>query len=121
DVAADVVGIDLSSGAIAHAQERYAGHARLSFLNGSVTALNLSDASIDLVVSFETIEHLAEQTAMLAEFRRVLRPDGWLLISSPNKPVYTDERAFHNEFHVRELTREELAALLARGFPQQRW
>jgi SAM-dependent methyltransferase len=121
EVAAEVIGVDLSQSSIAHARARYAGAQRLSFVEGSVTALPLEDASIDLVVSFETIEHLAEQAAMLGEFRRVLKPDGLLFISSPNKPVYSDERDFHNEFHVRELTREELAAVLTPAFPQQRW
>jgi SAM-dependent methyltransferase len=83
--------------------------------------LPLPDAGVDLVVSFETIEHLSEQAAMLAEFRRVLAPGGVLVISSPNKPVYSGEEPFENEFHVKELTRDELQALLAPGFPHQHW
>lgn len=121
DVAAQVTGVDLAEQAVAHAGARYQGKGNLRFVQGSVTKLPLPDASVDLVVSFETIEHLHEQEAMLAEFRRVLTPQGLLAISSPNKPVYSDERNYHNEFHVRELTREELAVLLASGFPKQRW
>ena len=120
-VATAVTGVDLSDKAVEHARARYVAQANLGFLPASVTKLPLPDASVDLVVSFETIEHLHEQASMLAEFRRVLTPRGLLVISSPNKAVYSDERQFHNEFHVRELTREELAALLAPGFPQQRW
>jgi len=90
-------------------------------VQGSVTALPLADASVDLVVSFETIEHLAAQAEMLAEFRRVLAPGGALLISSPNRPVYSGELPAENEYHVRELDRGELADLLAPVFPQQRW
>jgi SAM-dependent methyltransferase len=121
DVAASVVGVDQSSEAIAHANARYAGKECARFICASVAKLPLPDASIDLVVSFETIEHLTEQETMLGEFRRVLTPQGLLVISSPNKPVYSDERDYHNEFHVRELTREGLAALLAPGFPRQHW
>src|SRR5512134_1176153 len=49
------------------ARARYA-RASLDFVAASVTALPLPDASIDLVVSFETIEHLTAQREMLAEF-----------------------------------------------------
>ena len=72
----------------------------------------LPSASVDLVVSFETIEHLREQREMLAEFRRVLAADGVLVISSPNRPVYNEGGGIDNHYHVRELDRAELAALL---------
>jgi O-antigen biosynthesis protein len=85
--AASVVGVDVSPDAITHATERY-GAPNARFLAASVTSLPLADASVDAVVSFETIEHLAEQREMLAEFRRVLSPSGILVISSPNRPVY---------------------------------
>ncbi len=119
--AATVIGVDIDTGAIGHAKARYSDRPNLRFVQGSCTALPLADASVDLVVSFETIEHLAEQEAMLVEFRRVLTPEGVLIISSPNKAVYSGEEPRANDFHVRELRREELAALLARGFPQQAW
>ena len=119
-VAARVVGVDVGAAAIEHARTRYAA-ANVSFVQGSVTALPLPDAAVDLIVSFETIEHLAEQRAMLAEFRRVLAVDGILLISSPNRPVYNEDGATENEFHVRELDRDELKALLDPAFPLQAW
>lgn len=119
--ARSVVGIDVSSAAVEHAVQRYRGIANLRFHCCSVTALPLEAASVDLIVSFETVEHLAEQEAMLREFRRVLKPDGMLLISSPNRPVYSDEKDYRNEYHVRELGRAELAQLLAREFPRTRW
>jgi len=89
----------------------------------SVTALPLADASIDVVVSFETIEHIAavEQTSMLAEFERVLAQGGFLILSSPNRRRYSDERGYRNPFHQRELYREELAAMLSVAFPSCRW
>ena len=119
--AQSVVGIDVSAAAVEHATERYRGIANLGFRNCSVTSLPIEAASVDLIVSFETIEHLAEQDEMLQEFRRVLKPDGLLLISSPNRPVYSDEKDYRNEYHVRELDRNELAEILARKFPRSRW
>lgn len=118
--AESVSGVDVSAEAIAHARARYARD-KLDFAVGSVTALPLPAASVDLVVSFETIEHLAQQREMLAEFRRVLAADGVLAISSPNRPVYNEAGGIENHYHVRELDRAELAALLAPGFPRQAW
>jgi SAM-dependent methyltransferase len=118
--AREVVGIDIAAQAVAHAQARYRAP-NLRFVEGSCTALPLADGSIDLVVSFETIEHLAAQAQMLAEFRRVLAPGGVLVLSSPNKPVYSGTEPGGNEFHVRELTRDELAQLLAPAFARQAW
>jgi SAM-dependent methyltransferase len=119
-VARDVIGVDIASEAIAHAHSRYEAP-NLRYVRASCSALPLPQSGVDLVVSFETIEHLAAQREMLAEFRRVLAPGGVLVLSSPNQPVYSAVEQGHNEFHVRELTREELAALLDPFFPAQRW
>jgi SAM-dependent methyltransferase len=118
--AAHVMGVDISSDAIAHASGRYS-RPNLEFVPGSVTRLPLPDASVDVVVSFETIEHLTAQSDMLAEFRRVLVRDGVLVISSPNRPVYNEAGAVENHFHVAELDRAELKSLLAPAFPEQAW
>jgi SAM-dependent methyltransferase len=115
-----VTGVDIAADAIAHAAGHYA-QPNLQFTIGSVTQLPLPPASVDLIVSFETIEHLREQEQMLAEFRRVLGADGILVISSPNRPVYNEGGGVENHFHVRELDRAELAALLAPAFPRQTW
>ena len=120
-VAAVVTGIDINCFAIRHATSRYGKRANLRFVQGSCVSLPLADESIDIVISFETIEHIAEQNAMLAEFRRVLVPEGILVISSPNKPVYSGETGYVNEYHVRELTREELKSMLDAPFPRQAW
>ncbi|HEY2986494.1 MAG TPA: class I SAM-dependent methyltransferase [Candidatus Binatia bacterium] len=120
-VAAVVTGIDINCIAIRHATSRYGKRANLRFVQGSCVSLPLADESIDIVISFETIEHIAEQNAMLAEFRRVLVPEGILAVSSPNKPVYSGETGYVNEYHVRELTREELKSMLDAPFPQQAW
>jgi GT2 family glycosyltransferase/SAM-dependent methyltransferase/glycosyltransferase involved in cell wall biosynthesis len=116
DVARSVVGVDISAEAVQHASATYT-KANLLFRQGSVTALDFDEASFDVVVSFETIEHLAEQTQMLAEIRRVLRADGLLIISSPNRPVYSEESGEHNEFHVKELDFKEFDELLKVQFP----
>ena len=115
DVAAKVVGVDISLEAVHHAAKKYT-HPRLVFVQGSATAIPLADDSVDLVISFETIEHLAEHEAMLAEIRRVLRPGGMLCISSPDKYEYSDVPGYANEYHVKELYRDEFEDLLKRYF-----
>ncbi len=110
-----VWGVDISAQAISHAQSEYkAGN--LQFLLGSCTAIPLPDTCVDIAVSFETIEHLTEHDEMMLELRRVLRPNGALIISSPDKRIYSDERNFKNSFHLRELYAEEFKALLQKNF-----
>lgn len=123
DTAATVLGVDLDAATVAQAREHYATRANLSFETASVTALPCADASVDLVVSFETIEHIGadDQLRMLEEFRRVLTSDGLLVLSSPNRVEYSERTGFRNPFHVHELDRDELASLLCKDFPNQRW
>ncbi|NWF34645.1 glycosyltransferase [Stenotrophomonas sp. SAM-B] len=115
--ARSVRGVDISHDAVNHAAERYASLDNLQYLQGSAAAIPLADDSVDVVVSFETIEHLLEQDEMMAEIRRVLRPDGILIMSSPNKEVYSDQAGYHNDYHVKELYLNEFQALLEKYFP----
>ncbi len=115
DVALSVVGVDISDEAVQNALATYI-KPNLSYQQGSAIALDFADASFDVVVSFETIEHLAEQAEMLAEIKRVLRPNGLLVISSPNRPIYSEESGEHNEYHVKELDFKEFDDLLKAQF-----
>jgi len=118
--AASVIGVDLSAAAIAHARARYE-HPRIRFIEGDVCRLDgIASASIDVAVSFETLEHLADHDGLLASFRRVLKPEGLLLISTPDKRTYSDDAGYANPHHVRELYRDQFEALLARHFPAYR-
>ena len=118
-VAQSVLGVDLSDAAVGHARARYA-RANLQFAQGDASALKLAPAQFDLVVSFETLEHLEAQEQMLQGFKSVLTPTGALLISSPDKYNYTDRSSYQNPFHVKELYRDEFEALLRRHFQHVR-
>lgn len=118
--AASVLGVDIAQDAVAHAKARYAAHLNLRFAQGDCTALDVPAASFDLIASFETLEHVAAQRELIAGFARALNADGILVVSSPDKHAYSEVSGFRNEFHVRELYREELLALLARHFPHVR-
>ncbi|HDS0949464.1 TPA: methyltransferase domain-containing protein [Stenotrophomonas maltophilia] len=115
NAASSVVGVDISADAVAHAQGKYASGS-LEFVEASAASLPLPDDSFDVVVSFETIEHHDQHEEMLSEIRRVLRPGGLLVLSSPNKQYYSIEPGYSNPYHVKELFREELLALAGRYF-----
>ncbi len=112
-----VTGVDISPAAVEHARRRYQRD-NLRFASGSCAAIPLPDGAVDVAVSFETIEHHAEHEQMLREIRRVLRPNGLLVMSSPDKSEYSDKPAYRNPFHVKELYKEEFRALLAAHFRQ---
>ena len=111
--AASVVGVDVDEPTVEHARERY-GH---DFQVADLAKLPFEDDSFDLVVCFETIEHVADARRVVAELRRVLVDDGMLVISTPNPAQYVVE----NEFHVREFTPDEFAELLDDHFPERIW
>ncbi len=121
--ASSAVGVDISNAAVIHSAKKYQDRRILGFVQASCTALPFASHTFDLIVSFETIEHVDEiqQRLMIEEFSRVLKPDGLLLISSPNKRLYSDARDYSNEYHVRELYDDEFRDLLSRQFPMQRW
>ena len=118
--AQSVLGVDIAASAVTHAQSRYGAQINLRFARGDATALDLPTASFDVVTSFETLEHVHAHDELVAGFARVLTDDGLLLISSPDKLAYSDISGFRNEFHVRELYRDELLVLLRRHFPAVR-
>ena len=119
--AAHVTGVDVSSEAIGHARAAYGALGNVRFECASCTQLPLADASVDIAVTFETLEHIAEQEAFVAELARVLTPEGLLVLSCPNRAEYSDRRGFENPFHVKEPYRAELAQLLAARFPESVW
>jgi GT2 family glycosyltransferase/ubiquinone/menaquinone biosynthesis C-methylase UbiE/glycosyltransferase involved in cell wall biosynthesis len=113
--AAKVIGVDISPDAVMHARQRYVSH-NLQYMVGSCSEIPLPDSSIDLIVSFETIEHHDQHDQMMAEIKRVLRPSGALLISSPDKYYYTVETGTSNPYHVKELYAHEFKRLLEDRF-----
>jgi len=115
-----VVAVDIDQNSINHAKQKY-GQDNLKFIQADVLKMPIPDNSFDVVVSFETLEHLAQHQALLSEYKRVLSPDGVLIISTPDKAEYSDKTGFNNEFHVKELYQHEFKALLDNHFSQQIW
>ncbi len=113
-----VVGIDRAPEAVGFAREHYR-LANLSFAQASCTAMPYPDASFDLVVAFEVIEHLEDWGEFLREARRVLAPNGQFIVSTPNKAYYTESRGAEgaNPFHAHEFEFEEFRQELKAIFP----
>lgn len=117
--AASVTGVDINDELVAHATATY-GKTNLNFKTGNVVSIPLENVSVDVVVSFETLEHVSEQEQQrfLREITRVLKKDGILIISTPNKENYSERFHHTNEFHVNELGETEFVSLLKKNFQQ---
>lgn len=104
--AARVVGVDISEEAVSLARARFAGD-RLEFKAGDAASLATilsEEAPFDLIVSFETIEHLADPRPFLEGLRAVLAPGGGIVISAPNEGDTGPASA--NPFHLQTYTLE---------------
>jgi SAM-dependent methyltransferase len=115
--AASVCAVDVAKDAIAFAQAKYSAP-NLTFtsiaVDGPVPAQN---ASFDTVLSFQVIEHIHVPDLYLREARRVLAPDGTLLVVTPDRAnrLLPGQRPW-NRWHVREFNGRSLEELLRRHF-----
>ena len=115
-----VTGIDLSQDAIDYAISHYS-NSNLEYRQMSITDIGLEDQSVDAIVSFETIEHVAQecQIQFLNQVVRVLKKSGVFIVSTPNDQMMRDISfgAYTNEFHLCELSENEFVQLLQKHFP----
>ncbi len=116
-----VEGFDRSGAAVAEAAARCRSPIA-RFREADACALPLTDRFADVYVAFETIEHIEDDRAFLNEAARVLKPDGLVICSTPNRIVTNPGTAIGdrpwNRYHVREYSREELLRLLSGAFEQ---
>jgi len=109
-----IYGMDIEYGAIDYANRTYSSP-HLNFLEGSITDIPFRDNLFDVVVSFETIEHVENETAQLTEISRVLKPGGLYILSTPND-WGADDKSPH---HVRSYTLESLRDSVEKYFDIQ--
>ena len=111
-----VTGVDVSPAAINAAKDKY-NSGNLSFLLVDGLTLPFASSSYDMVTSFQVIEHLADYDLYFSEIKRVLRPGGLLLLTTPNAAirVHPGQKPW-NPFHVHEFRASELADLVENHF-----
>ena len=114
-----VIGIDADLETLNNAILTYRGTC-LSFATGSGTDIPLIDASADVFICLESIEHVDADSTFITEIARVLRPGGMLILSTPNRnitnPGSSLDSAPWNKYHVREYDEQELDLLTCSEF-----
>jgi len=120
-VANSVIGVDIDRECVSFSRNKYGDIANLQFLVGSCDAIPLSSESLDIVTSFETLEHHDKHDEMMREIKRVLKPGGVLVISAPNRLTYSENPQSasanpNNQFHVKEPYEYQFVSLLSRYF-----
>jgi len=106
-----VYGVDVAQDAIDYAKKNYS-RKNVTFLLGDAERIPLEDNSVDVVVSFETIEHIKDYQGFLAEIKRVLKPGGQAIVSTPNDKEFPEG----NHFHLHEFEVDEFENMLKKHF-----
>lgn len=105
DSAKHVYGVDVSGEAVEYAKVNYP-HVKVTYKQGDARKIPLDDASVDVVVSLETIEHIPDPEEFVKEVKRVLKKGGQFVVSTPNDDEFTDGNIYHvHEFDFKELNR----------------
>ena len=106
-----VYAVDVDKDTIRYAKDNYAAK-NIEYIVGDGAKIPLDDNSVDLVVSYETIEHIEAYKEFLREVKRVLKPKGLLMLSTPNDKEYSKG----NHFHYFEFTHKQLQAAVGEFF-----
>lgn len=112
-----VEALDIHPGALEYARHVYQ-HPRLRFHEGDALELPFPDLSFDFVFSSQVIEHVTSSEKFLQEIRRVLRPNGFCLITTPNQVIFSPAGAETNPHHINEMDLNVYQAIGAAVFPK---
>jgi 2-polyprenyl-3-methyl-5-hydroxy-6-metoxy-1,4-benzoquinol methylase len=78
-----VLGIDSCRETVDYARLQHQP-TKVTYAVANATETHLANSSVDIITSFETIEHIQNTTGLLTEFNRILTLQGKLIVSSPN-------------------------------------
>ncbi len=107
ETAQKVIGVDVAEEAVTYAKAHYSGP-KTEYRVGNGTEIPLDTASVDVVITLETIEHIEDYRQFMSEVKRVLRPGGIMILSTPNDLEFAEG----NHFHVHEFKFDELKKLV---------
>jgi 2-polyprenyl-3-methyl-5-hydroxy-6-metoxy-1,4-benzoquinol methylase len=103
-----VVGVELSANAVSSARQYYSA-SNLEYINSSLENASLANGSFDVIVSFETLEHVSEPVKFLKNLRALAKDDAAMFLSTPNGIAFKEHGdAPCNPYHLDEYTRQEL-------------
>lgn len=112
-----VIGLELDDSAATHARATYGP--RVEILNANLDQWPLMDSSADVVVTMQVVEHLWNLKAFFAECRRVLKPGGLLIVTTPNRLTFSPGlqrgETPTNPFHVEEFDMDQLSGLISKA------
>jgi 2-polyprenyl-3-methyl-5-hydroxy-6-metoxy-1,4-benzoquinol methylase len=113
--ATQITGVDYSEATLAEARKKHAAKTNLTFISAKVPPLTFEDNSLDVVTAFQFIEHIHQRRAFMQDVKRVLKPGGLFLCSTPNIKM----SIARNPFHVHEYTFDEMQQEAASVFGEQ--
>ena len=101
-------GVDICQETVKYARTKYAND-KIEFIQKDATALDFTSQSFDLIVSFETIEHITKEKGpeFLKRMRNMLKDDGTFIISCPNRDTYS-KGYNENPYHLYEYSFPEI-------------
>jgi 2-polyprenyl-3-methyl-5-hydroxy-6-metoxy-1,4-benzoquinol methylase len=113
--AESIVGVDIDQETIDKAKKNFFSK-NVEFKKTNVNNLPFENDSFDLVISFEVIEHLSDYQTYFNEIKRVLKPGGVFIFSTPNK-LFTDNNDLKfNPYHLKEYYHEEILRITEKNF-----
>ena len=113
--AEEVTAVDIDKDVIQKAKKNFPKE-NIKYTVGDCLDTGFENKKFDIIVSFETIEHLKNQDKYLEEMKRIVKDDGLVVISTPNREIFGNK----NPYHTREFTREEFEGIIKKYFPYVR-
>lgn len=107
-----VIGVDLDRDAIRYGNHRYAS-SNVERYVADATQFR-AEEKFEVILSFETIEHVPDYELLLKNYARNLKEDGFLLISTPINKVTTSD--LKNPYHVIEWSFFDFHKLIEKYF-----
>lgn len=110
--------IDIDKTTVDKARQKYYRH-NLKFSCVSAVKTGFQDNTFDVITAFEIFEHLKNPEELLSEAKRILKPKGSLIVSTPNKALQSPgSNKPRSPYHTREFYLEEFQEILKKYFPK---